>query len=86
MNGLAATAIIVGAFFAAGMTLGATGIISLSVTRRRAGRTWPQFAGRDDGPGRVAEPTPLDPDQEVLQDSDDYPGSTSPWPRNGSWS
>lgn len=79
MNGLAAGAFIVGAFFAAGVALGVAGIISLSVTRRRRGRDYPQWAARG------ARPGPPDPDEELLQDSDDYPGSTRPWPRDNGY-
>lgn len=54
MNGLASTAIIIGVFFAAGIALGITAIISLSALgRRRRNRAWPRSGDPDVCPPRV---------------------------------
>lgn len=69
MNGVVFAAFIIVAFFAAGVALGVTTIISLSATGRRRRRTGPRWADPANWPAD-AEPG-LDPDD---------PDGTSRWP------
>ena len=83
MSGLAIASIMITIFFAAGVVLGVTMIVSLSVTgRRRRVGSWPR-------PGDPAHrPLPPDgppepPGEETGYDTDDHDDTRPQWPDNG---
>lgn len=80
MSGLVLAAIIAAVFFAAGVVLGVTMIVSLSVTGRRRARqdAWPQHGGPNDRPRLPGS----DPDPGDDPDAD-YPDGPPPWPDSG---
>jgi hypothetical protein len=84
MTGLAIASILIAIFFAAGVVLGVTMIVSLSVTgRRRRDGGWPQHgdpAHRPLPPGAG----PSGPaDEEIGYDTDDYDDTRPQWPDSG---
>lgn len=80
MSALVIAAIIIAVFFAAGVLLGVTAIVSLAVTgrRRRRDPNWPRHGGL---PRRPRPPGPdLDPGDDTDTDYLDGPPS---WPDSG---
>jgi hypothetical protein len=83
MSGLAIASIMITIFFAAGVVLGVTMIVSLSVTgRRRRDGSWPQHGDPAHRPLPPAGP-PEPADEKIGYDTDEYDDTRPQWPDSG---